>query len=284
MQNFETFGYSDQNSLNFSSKFWNDKSVLLRYFASFFIVMTQNFSVNFKLMHFLLWIKGSIKVPILRLLSILGKICQIFHVIFQTASPFFFKLCITLQCYETSLLCTFLAQTFHTLIKKIPLKCNFWDFRVLRSIFVKFFMSILKWQVNSFSNFASLFIVVTRNFSLNFKLIHFLLWMKGSNESPNFWTFECSGKNLPNSSCHFPNNKSVFLQILHHSSEHNSSVFFLFKHYILCSKETIKVQIFKNFGCLHQNSSNSSCQFWNDKFIPLQILRHSSLSWHITHL
>ena len=196
MQNFETFGYSDQNSLNFSSKFWNDKSVLLRYFASFFIVMIQNFYVNFKLMHFLLWIKGSIKVPILRLLSILGKICQIFHVIFQTASPFFFKLCITLQCYETSLLCTFLAQTFHTLIKKIPLTCNFWDFRVLRSIFVKFLMSILKWQVYSSSNFASFFFVMTYNSFVNFKLIHFLLWTKGSHQSLDFEFFKCSGENL----------------------------------------------------------------------------------------
>ena len=54
--------------------------------------------------------------------------------------------------------------------------------------------------------------------SVNFKLIHFLLWIKESHQSPNFKTFECSGKNLPNSSYHFPNHKSVFLQILHHSS------------------------------------------------------------------
>ena len=79
-------------------------------------------------------------------------------------------------------------------------------------------MSILKRQVNSSSNFISFFIVTAHNSSVNFKLIHFLLWMKGSHQSPNFETFECSGKNLPNSSCHFPNRKSVFLQILHHSS------------------------------------------------------------------
>ena len=35
---------------------------------------------------------------------------------------------------------------------------------------------------------------------------------------------------------------------------------------------------------LGQNSSNSSCQFWNDKSISLQILHQSSLSWHITPL
>ena len=79
-------------------------------------------------------------------------------------------------------------------------------------------MSILKWQVNSSSNFASFFIVMTRNSFLDFKLILFLLWIKGSHQNPNFETFKCSGENLPYS-CHFPNHKPVFLQILHHLSE-----------------------------------------------------------------
>ena len=47
--------------------------------------------------------------------------------------------------------------------------------------------------------------------------MHFLLWTKWSHESTNFETFKCSDENLPNSSCHFPNDKSVFLQILHDS-------------------------------------------------------------------
>ena len=42
--------------------------------------------------------------------------------------------------------------------------------------------------------------------------------------------------------------------------------------------------IFETFKCLGQNLSNSSCQFWNGKSIPLQILHHSSLSWYITPL
>ena len=41
---------------------------------------------------------------------------------------------------------------------------------------------------------------------------------KRSYQSSNFDTFECSGENLQNSSCHFPSNKPVFLRILHHSS------------------------------------------------------------------
>ena len=78
-------------------------------------------------------------------------------------------------------------------------------------------MSILKRQVNSVSNFASSFIVITQNSLVSFKLIHILLYIKGFNESPNFEDFVCFGENLPNSSCHFPNHKSVFLQILYHT-------------------------------------------------------------------
>ena len=56
-------------------------------FASFFIVMTDNSSVDFKLILFQPWIKDPIKIPILRLSSALVKICHIpHHVIFQTTS------------------------------------------------------------------------------------------------------------------------------------------------------------------------------------------------------
>ena len=78
-------------------------------------------------------------------------------------------------------------------------------------------MSILKWQVNSSSNFASFFIVMTHNSFVNFKLIRFLLWIKGPHQTPNFEILKYSGEDLPYSSFHFPNHKSVFLQILHHS-------------------------------------------------------------------
>ena len=60
-------------------------------------------------------------------------------------------------------------------------------------------MPILK-QVSSSSMFVSFFIVITHDSSVNFKVIHFLLCTKGSNQSPNFDTFECSGENYPNSS------------------------------------------------------------------------------------
>ena len=49
-------------------------------------------------------------------------------------------------------------------------------------------------------------------------------------------------------------------------------------------KQPIKVQIFEIFKCSAKNLWNSSCQFWTDKSVPLQILYHSSLSWHKTPL
>ena len=79
-------------------------------------------------------------------------------------------------------------------------------------------MSVLNRQVNSSSNFASFFSVMTHSSSANFQLIHYLHWTKESHESINFDTFKCSDENLPNTSCYFPNHKSVFLQILHESS------------------------------------------------------------------
>ena len=79
-------------------------------------------------------------------------------------------------------------------------------------------MPVLKRQVNSSSDFASFCIFLTYGSSVNFKLIHFLLWIKGFHQSSNFETFECSGEILSYSSYHFLNHKPVFLQILHHSS------------------------------------------------------------------
>ena len=86
------------------------------------------------------------------------------------------------------------------------------------SKFAKFLVSALKKQVNSFSNFASFFFVEVHSLSVNFKLIHFLLWIKGSHTSPSSESFKHSGENLPYFSWHFPNRKLVFLKIFHHSS------------------------------------------------------------------
>ena len=155
----------------------------------------------------------------------------------------------------------------------------FWGFWVFGSKFVKFLMSILKRQVNSISNFASFFIVITHNSPLSFKLIHFLFCIKGSNESPKFENFVCSGENLPNSSCHFPNHKSAFLPILHHILlSWNISPLYLLaqKLYNLVKSSPLK--------CKFLRLSSSWVKIrkilhvsWNGKSIPLQIFYHSSV-------
>ena len=147
-------------------------------------------------------------------------------------------------------------------------------------------MSILNWQVNFSSNFASLFIVMTHNSPANFHLIYFLLWIKGSHQSPNFETSECSGESLPNSSRHFLNRKSVFHQILHDFSvSQKTTHLYFFRSNIIYfeRKGPIKMQIFETFECSGQNSP-TSCHFWNNKSGFIQILHHSSVSWDLTPL
>ena len=93
--------------------------------------------------------------------------------------------------------------------------------------------------------------------------MHFLLWAKESHQTPNFDTFKCSRENLPNSSCHFSNHKSVFLQILHYSSvscKITPLYFFGQTLYILRKRNQSRCNFFLTFGCLGQNSPNS-CLF-----------------------
>ena len=100
-------------------------------------------------------------------------------------------------------------------------------------------------------------------------------------------TYESSAQNLSNFLCQFWNDKSIPLQILYLSSVSWKIIplyFFSSNNIYFAQKEHIKMKIFETFKCSGQNSSNSSCQFWNDKSIPLQIFHHSLLSWHITPL
>ena len=108
---------------------------------------------------------------------------------------------------------------------------------------------------------------------------------KGSHQSPNFDTCKCSGENLPNFSCHFPNHKTVFLQILHDFSVSwmiTALYFFRSKVIYFPQKRPIKVKIFETFECSDQNSPNS-CHFWNNIFF-FKFCIHSSVSWDINPL
>ena len=100
--------------------------------------------------------------------------------------------------------------------------------------------------------------------------------MKGTNQSENFENFELSGQNSPNS-CHFWNNKSVFLFLISRASfllifaslfcvmTHNGYEIFKLKHYMLWTKRAHQSRIFQTFECSNESSTNSSCNFWNHK-------------------
>ena len=89
----------------------------------------------------------------------------------------------------------FFSSNIIYLGQKQPIKVQSFEiFEVLGSKFVKFLMSILNWQVSSSLDFASFLIVMTYNSPVNFTLMHFLLWVKFSHQSPNFEAFECSGE------------------------------------------------------------------------------------------
>ena len=121
---------------------------------------------------------------------------------------------------------------------------------------------------------------------VNFKFIHFLFWTKGSHQSPNFENFECSGENLPNSSCHFPNHKSVFIKILHTSSvTWKITPLCLFSWNIthFGQMEPIKVHIFETLKCSGKNLPNSSCQFWKGSYKPCTHPHPPTLTHTHTH-
>ena len=93
------------------------------------------------------------KVPILRILCALVKICQIPHVIFQTTSQFFFKFCMTLQCHEIYSFVLFQVKCCILSTKGTNQSANVAGFLVLRSKFTKF-LSCLKQKIIFSSYFA----------------------------------------------------------------------------------------------------------------------------------
>ena len=140
-------------------------------------------------------------------------------------------------------------------------------------------MSVLKWEFNSSPNFALLFSPIKQLLCTSLAQTLYTLVEK----KPLKWTFsrlECSGQNLSNSSCQFWNDKSIPYQIFHHSSVLSKlTPLYLFSsnNIYFDQKDPIKVKTLETFECSGQNLSNASCQFWNDKLIPLQNFHHSSL-------
>ena len=75
--------------------------------------------------------KNQSKHKFLRLFSARIKIHQIL-VSFETANQFFFKFCINLQCHQTQLLCTFLAEILYTFNKRSISRYKFGEIESLK--------------------------------------------------------------------------------------------------------------------------------------------------------
>ena len=138
-------------------------------------------------------------------------------VIFETTNQFSFK--IFYQSWVplniTSLY--FLSWSIIYFGQKQPIKVQI--FEIFECLGQNLLNSSCRFElVNSFSNFASFFIVILHNSLVNFKLIHFLLGINLAHKIPNFEPhFQVLWLNFPDSSCYFLNHELVFLQILHHS-------------------------------------------------------------------
>ena len=126
MKFLKTYECSGQKLSNSFCQFWNNKSITLQtlYPSSvvrkiiplFFLAQTVYTLLN----------RSPLKWKFFRLSNAQVKICQIFFVNFETTSRFLSKFCIPLQFHERLFLCTFLAQTIYILLKRSPLKWNFW--------------------------------------------------------------------------------------------------------------------------------------------------------------
>ena len=134
-------------------------------------------------------------MQIFRLSTAQVKVHQIPHVIFQTKTQFFFKVCIFFQLHERSFFCIFSVETLYAIDKSSTLKCNFSDLPVLALKFTKFLMSFLEPRVSFSSNFAPLFRVLMHNCSVLFHLSVYILWTKELHKSANFQTFDYSHEN-----------------------------------------------------------------------------------------
>ena len=105
--------------------------------------------------------------PLLRL-----KFTKFFMSFFESRLSFFFKLWITLQCYETWLFCTFSSKSLYALDKKSQSKCKFLDFQLLAWKLSKFLKLFFNPQDSFPLDFASPFSVMTNNSSEIFWLKH----------------------------------------------------------------------------------------------------------------
>ena len=172
-------------------------------------------------------------------------------------------------------------------------------------------MSVLKQQVNFSSNFTLFFIIMTHNSYVNFMVIPFLLWTKKRIPSKSqFWYFQVLWWKFSKFFMSFfkpqVSFSSNFAPLFSFMKNNSSALFLAQTLYTFVTKRLLKHNFFRLliawvkilqiphvrfktksqflFECSCQNLSNSSCKFWNEKSIPLQILYPSLVPWKITPL
>ena len=156
----------------------------------------------------------------------------------------------------------------------IPSKFQFWHFRLLWWNFAKFLMSFSEKQVSFSLNFASLFNVIIDNSSNSLVQTIYTL-LKRSPLKRKFLRISSAQVKF----CQIPYVNleatrwflSKFCIHLHFMKDNSSVLFFISNNIYFAQKKPIKVELFETFECSHQNLSNSLCQSWNNKSIPLQI-------------
>ena len=152
--------------VKFPISIWNNKSILQILYASsvsWKIISIYYFSLN--ILYFAQ--KGPIKMKVFETFKCSGKYSQIPYANFET-SRFLYKFYIPLQFHERTTLYFFWLKKYILCSKGAHSNENFGDFRVLRSNIVKFFRPILKWRVNSSTNFLSIFSFMKDNSGIPF--------------------------------------------------------------------------------------------------------------------
>ena len=139
---------------------------------------------------------------------------------------------------------------------------------MITSKFVKFFMSVLKWQANFSPNFVSLFSFIKDKLLCTFlaQAIYTLL-----KRTPLNWKF-LRLLSAQVKICQIP-----IMPILKRQADSspnfvsslvswNITPLYLFtsNNVYFTQKDPIKVKTFETFECSGQNLSNSLCQFWNN--------------------
>ena len=202
-------------------------------FASFFIAMTHNSPVNFKLTHFQLWTKESHQSHNLETFKCSGE---------NSSCYFLNQKLLFLQILHHSLVSskiTFLSQ-------KLPERTN------QSAKFTKF-LSFLKQQIIFFFKFFHQSWVPS-----NITPLYFLIWsiiyfgQKQPIKLQNFEIFDCSGQNLLNSLCQFWTSQFLFkFSSFFIVITHNSPVKFKPVHFLIGIKVPIKVPVLSpNFQVL----------------------------------